>query len=148
MKIKLFAAREIQYFVLRFFSFNSYVYYLPCGFIASTRAFNLPTRAFSLPTHPLNLVTHTFNVLTRGIELITHRFELVTRIFELATRGFELVIRGFELITLTRVLLFHVFNITWLTEILKIYLKEQPLIKYCAIKHLILLKILDGILNP
>ena len=98
MKVKLFVAREIQYFVLRFFSFNSYVYYLPCGFIAATRAFNLPTRAFSLPTHPLNLVTRTFNVLTRGIELITHRFELVTRIFELATRGFELVTRGFELV--------------------------------------------------
>ena len=30
---------------------------------------------------------------------------------------------------------------TWLMKILKIYLKEQLLIKYCEIKHLILLKI-------
>ena len=29
----------------------------------------------------------------------------------------------------------------WLMEILKIYLKKQLLIKYCVIKHLILLKI-------
>ena len=45
MKIKLFVAREIQYFELGIFSFNSYVYYLTRGFIASTRAFNLLTRA-------------------------------------------------------------------------------------------------------
>ena len=57
MKIKLFLAREIQYFELEIFSFNSYVYYLTRGFIASTRAFNLATRAFSL--------------LTRGFELVT-----------------------------------------------------------------------------
>ena len=57
MKIKLFVAREIQYFELGIFSFNSYVYYLTRGFIASTRAFNLATRAFSL--------------LTRGFELVT-----------------------------------------------------------------------------
>ena len=83
MKIKVFVTCEIQYFELGIFSFNSYVYYLSRGFIASTRAFNLPTRAFSL--------------LTRG-------FELVTRGFEHVTRGFELVTRGFELVT--RVLLF------------------------------------------
>ena len=86
MKIKLFVAREVQYFELGIFSFNSYVCYLTRGFIASTRAFNLPTRAFSL--------------LTRGFELVTREFELVTRGFELATRGFELV---------TRVLFFHDF---------------------------------------
>ena len=57
MKIKLFVAREIQYFEIGIFSFNSYVYYLTRGFIASTRAFNLATRAFSL--------------LTRGFELVT-----------------------------------------------------------------------------
>ena len=45
MKIKLFVAREIQYFELRIFSFNSYVYYLSRGFIASTRAFDPVTRA-------------------------------------------------------------------------------------------------------
>ena len=56
MKIKIFAAREIPYFEFRIFSFNSYLYDLPRGIIASTRAFNLLTRAFS--------------VLTRGFELV------------------------------------------------------------------------------
>ena len=69
MKIKLFVAREIQYVI---FSFNSYVYYLTRGFIASTRAFNLLTRAFNLPTRA-------FSLLTRGFELVTRGFELVTR---------------------------------------------------------------------
>ena len=50
MKIKLFEALKIQYFELRIFSFNSYVYYVTPGFIASTRAFDLPARAFNLPT--------------------------------------------------------------------------------------------------
>ena len=72
MKIKLFVAREIQYFELGIFSFNSYVYYLTRGFIASTRAFNLPTRAF-------NLATRAFSVQTRKFELVTRAFELVTR---------------------------------------------------------------------
>ena len=44
MKIKLFVAREIQYFEHGIFSFNSYVYYPARGFIASTRAFRLLTR--------------------------------------------------------------------------------------------------------
>ena len=35
----------------------------------------------------------------------------------------------------------HVFNRTWLMEILMIQLEEQLLLKYCVIKHLILLKI-------
>ena len=91
MKIKLFVARKIQYFELRIFSFNLYVYYLTRGFIASTHACNLPARAF-------NLATRAFSLLTRG-------FELVTRGFELVIRGLELVTRGFELVT--RVLLFH-----------------------------------------
>ena len=77
IKIKLFVAREIQYFELGIFSFSSYIYYLNRGFLASTRAFSLSTR--------------TFSTLTRG-------FELVTREFELVTCGSELV---------TRVLLFH-----------------------------------------
>ena len=38
MKIKNFIAREIQYFEIEVFSFNSYVYYLTRGFIAPTRA--------------------------------------------------------------------------------------------------------------
>ena len=86
MKIKLFVACEIQYLELGIFSFNSYVYYLTRGFIASTRAFNLltcdfilPTRAFSLPTRAFNLSTRAFSVLTREFELVTRGFELVTR---------------------------------------------------------------------
>ena len=73
MKIKLFVAREIQYFELGIFSFNSYVYYVTRGVIASTRGFNLLTRAFS--------------ILTRQFELATREFELVTRGFELVTRN-------------------------------------------------------------
>ena len=33
------------------------------------------------------------------------------------------------------------FNMTWLMEILKFYLEEQPLIKYYVKKHLTLIKI-------
>ena len=69
MKIKIFVAREIQYFEIGIFSFNSYVYYLTLGFVALTRAFNLATRAFSL----LALL------VTRGFKFITREFELVTR---------------------------------------------------------------------
>ena len=36
IQIKLFVALEIQYFELRKFSFNSYVYYITRGFIVST----------------------------------------------------------------------------------------------------------------
>ena len=79
MKIKNFVAREIQYFEIGIFSFNSYVYYLTRGFIASTRAFNLLTRAFNLPTRAFNLATRAFSLLTRGFELVTRGFELVTR---------------------------------------------------------------------
>ena len=57
MKIKLFVAREIQYFERGIFSFNSYVYYLTRGFIARTPAFNLLTRAFNLPTRVFSLPT-------------------------------------------------------------------------------------------
>ena len=71
MKIKIFVAREIQYFELGIFSFNSYVCYLTRGFIASTRAFNLLTRAFNLPTRAFNLATCAFSLLTRGFELVT-----------------------------------------------------------------------------
>ena len=61
MKIKIFVAREIQYFEIEIFSFNSYVYYLTRGFIASTRAFNLLSRAFNPPTCAFNLATRAFN---------------------------------------------------------------------------------------
>ena len=57
MKIKLFVTCQIQYFELGIFSFNSYVYYLSHGFIASTRAFNLPTRRFELVAREFELVT-------------------------------------------------------------------------------------------
>ena len=56
MKIKLFVAREIQYFELGNLSFNSYVYYLTRVYFASTRAFNLLTRAFILPTRAMLLI--------------------------------------------------------------------------------------------
>ena len=98
MKIKLFVTREIQYFELGIFSFNSCVYYLTRGFIASTRAFYLLTRAFHLPTRAFNLATRVFNIATRAFNFLTHGFEPVTHAFELVTRGFELV---------TRILLFH-----------------------------------------
>ena len=71
MKIKRFVNSEIQYFELGIFSFNSYVYYLSRGFIASTRAFNLPNRAFSLLTWRLELVTRGFEIVTRGFEFVT-----------------------------------------------------------------------------
>ena len=92
MKIKLFVTCEIQYFELGIFSFNSYVYYLSRGFIASTRAFNLLICAFNLPTRVFNLPTRAFNHETRD--------------FRLPTRGLEFVTREFELVT--RVLLFHI----------------------------------------
>ena len=90
---------KFNIFELGIFSFNSYVYYLTRGFIASTRAFNLLTRAFNLPTRAFNLATRAFSFLTSGFELVTRGFELVTCEFELVTRGFELVTREFELVT-------------------------------------------------
>ena len=107
-----FVAREIQYFELAIFSFNSYVYYLTRSFIASTRTFNLPICTFGLPTCAFNLATRVFSVPARRVELVTLRFELVSCRFELVTRRFELVNRRFEHVTrgfelVTRVLLFH-----------------------------------------
>ena len=99
MKIKIFVAREIQYIEIRISSFNSYVYYLTRGFIASASAFNLLTRAFNLPTSAFNLVTRVFNLATRAFSLLTCGFELVTPGFELITRELQLVTRGFELVT-------------------------------------------------
>ena len=79
IKIKLFVAREIQYFELGIFPFYSYVYYLTRGFIASNCPFNLLTSVSNLPTRA-------FSTLTCGFELVTRRFELSTRGFELVTR--------------------------------------------------------------
>ena len=70
MKIKIFVAREIQYFELGIFSFSLYVCYLTRGFIALTRAFNLLTRAFNLPTRAFNLPTCASSLLTRGFERV------------------------------------------------------------------------------
>ena len=78
MKRKLFVTCEIQYFELRIFSFNSYVYYLSRGFIASIRAFNLLTCPFNLPTRAFNHETRAFSLLTFEFELVTRKFELVT----------------------------------------------------------------------
>ena len=89
---KVFVARGIQYFELGIFSFNSYVYYLPRGFIASTRAFNLLTRDFNLPTRAFSLPTRTFNLATGAFSVLTIEFELATRGFELVTR--VLLFRG------------------------------------------------------
>ena len=94
LKIKPFVAREIQYFELGIFSFNSYVYYLTRGFIASTHAFKLLTLAFNLPTRALSVPTRAFNLGTRAFSLLTRGFELVTRGFELVTHGFEFVTRN------------------------------------------------------
>ena len=77
---------KFNIFELRIFSFNSYVYYLTRGCIASIRAFNLLTCAFNLPTHAFSAPTRAFNLLTRGFELITRRIELVTCRFELVIR--------------------------------------------------------------
>ena len=52
---------KFNIFELGIFAFNSYVYCLALGFIASTGAFNLLTRAF-------NLSTRAFSLLTRGFE--------------------------------------------------------------------------------
>ena len=84
----------MQYFELGIFSFNSYVYYLTRGFIASTRAFNLLTLDFKLPTRAFSLPTRAFSLATfkpAAFILLTPEFELITRGFELATRSFELV---------------------------------------------------------
>ena len=53
---------KFNIFELGIFSFNSYVYYLTRGFIASTRAFNLLIRAFNLPTRVFSVPTHAINL--------------------------------------------------------------------------------------
>ena len=93
---------KFNIFELGIFSFNSYVYYLTRGFIASTPAFNLLTRAFNLPTRAFSVPTRAFNLVTRAFSLLTRGFELVTRGFEHVTRGFELrrvTTLEFELVT-------------------------------------------------
>ena len=130
MKIKLFVAREIQYFELGIFSFNSYVYYLTRGFIASTRAFNLLTRAFNLPTRAFSLPTRAFNLATRAFSVLSCEFELVTRGFELVTHEFELVTRRFELVTRNPCLTFPHFICT----IIYINLENLVDINLCLVK--------------
>ena len=48
----LVTRREFNILNSNFFSFNSYDYYLTCGFLASTSAFNVVTHAFNLLTRP------------------------------------------------------------------------------------------------
>ena len=91
MKTKPFAALEIQYFELRFFSFKSYVHYVTRCFIASTHVFNPLTRDFNLSTPAFNRPTRAFSVPTRGFEFVTRGFELITSGFELVTRSSYLV---------------------------------------------------------
>ena len=71
MKIKLFVLHEIQFFELGIFSFNSYIYYLTRGFIASTGAYNLLIEAFNFLTRDFILPTRAFSVLTREFALAT-----------------------------------------------------------------------------
>ena len=74
MKIKLFVALETQYFELRIFHFNSYLYSVTCSFITLTRAFNFATRAFNLVTRAFSLLTLVVEKLFRLIEsaVISH----------------------------------------------------------------------------
>ena len=114
------------------FSFNSYIYYLTRGLIASTRAFNLlprvfnlPTRVFSVPTRDFNLVTRAFSLLTRGFELVTRGFELITFGFELVTRGFELVTFGFELVTRNSSFIFPPAEISKVGKVISLVVKNS-----------------------
>ena len=61
---------EIQYFELWVLNFDSYVYYLTRGFIASIRAFNFLTRVYNLTTRGF-LISQIVLLLTRGFELVT-----------------------------------------------------------------------------
>ena len=87
MHVKLFVAIEIQYFELRFFSSNLYVYYVARGFIASSDAFNLLNGAFNLPNRrAFNVASRVFSPLTCGFELLNRGFKLLNRRFQLVTR--------------------------------------------------------------
>ena len=66
---------KFNIFELGIFSFNSYVYYLTRGFIASACAFNLLTRVFNPPTRAFSLLTPGFVRITGGFELVTRGFE-------------------------------------------------------------------------
>ena len=119
-------------FELGIFSFNSYVYYLTRGFIASTRAFNLlnhdfslATSAFSIAAHALSLLTREFELVDRGSQLATRRFEIVTRISELVTRNLCLLFHNLNSISahnypkvslLNVYLTVHKFDIVCLSE--------------------------------
>ena len=122
--MKLLVAREIQYFELGIFSFNSCVYYHARHFIASTRAFNLLTRAFNLPTRAFSPQTRAFNLATRAFSVLTRGFELVIRGFELVTRGFELVTRGFELVTRNSCFTFPRYMLAYILGITKLGIKR------------------------
>ena len=99
MKAKLFVALELQYFELRIFSFNSYVYYVTRRFIASTRAFNLLTHSFNLLTGAFNLAARAFGLQTRGFELVTRvllfHFEVLSLVYCSELYLFDFVITLF-----------------------------------------------------
>ena len=71
MKMKIFVAREIQYFEIGNVTFNSYIYYLTRDFIASACAFNLLNSVFNVPTCAFNLATRAFNLASRAFSLLT-----------------------------------------------------------------------------
>ena len=77
LKIKMFVTCEIQYFELGIFSFNSYIYCLSCGFIASTRAFNRATHSFGLLTHGFELVIR--NLSTNCLSVFDHFVKLALK---------------------------------------------------------------------
>ena len=78
MKIKFLELVKFNIFELGFFSFNSYVYYLTRGFIASTCAFKLQTRNLNLAARAFSRTTCAFNLAARAFSLLTGEFELIT----------------------------------------------------------------------
>ena len=68
---------KLTIFELGIFLFNSYVYYLTRGFIASTRAFNLPTRVLCLATRAFSLLTREFELVIRVLLFIVRK-EILT----------------------------------------------------------------------
>ena len=80
---------KFNIFELGIFSFNSYVYYLTHGFIASTRAFSLLTPGFEL-------VIREFELLTRGFELVTRNscFTFLRQLLFIDYHGVILYFRG------------------------------------------------------
>ena len=77
MKIELFVALEIQYFLTRTYTIKLLALSLELVLITCARSFNPVTRAFSLLTRGFELVTHGFELITCGFEHVNCEFELV-----------------------------------------------------------------------